>query len=232
MIKFIHNRTGVPYEQMYLVGHSAGSHISGLAGKFLKPHKLGAIIALDPAGLSQLGLPENHRLAPHDALYVETIHTDITLLGNPSTKLGQAVFFPNWGLGQPQCPNATAAEFDFVCDHFSALYYFAESVRQPKMYGAIKCPNAQSLKNHSCSCGSQQECKAVTFMGGEPIKPKSGIYYLSTVERAPYGLGAKVRMRHAIKPTYNESSVPSQRIALSLYNRSRRKASTPFRQVL
>ncbi|XP_017118803.1 lipase member H [Drosophila elegans] len=194
MLRFLHDNTGVPYEQIYLVGHSAGSHISGLTGKLLKPQRLGAIFALDPAGLTQLSLGPEERLDVNDASYVESIHTDLTLLGNPSTKLSHASFFANWGLGQPHCPNATATEFDFVCDHFAAMFYFAESVRQPKSFAALRCSSAQSVISATCNCsgaGSQkhaaQTCSGDEFMGGEPAVPKRGIFYLSTRPRAPYG---------------------------------------------
>ncbi|XP_017083667.2 phospholipase A1 1 [Drosophila eugracilis] len=194
MLRFLHENTGVPYEQIYLVGHSAGSHISGLTGKILKPNRLGAIIALDPAGLTQLSLGPEERLDVNDALYVESIHTDLTLLGNPSTKLSHASFFVNWGLGQPHCPNATATEFDFVCDHFAAMFYFAESVREPKSFAALRCNSSQSVISATCNCNSggsrkyaAQICTGNEFMGGEPAVPKRGIFYLSTRQQSPYG---------------------------------------------
>lgn len=194
MLRFLHDNTGVPYEQIYMIGHSAGSHISGLTGKLLRPHRLGAIFALDPAGLTQLSLGPEERLDVNDALYVESIHTDLTLLGNPSTKLSHASFFANWGLGQPHCPNATATEFDFVCDHFAAMFYFAESVRQPKSFAALRCSSAKSVLSATCNCnvgGSEKyavnTCTGNEFMGGEPAVPKRGIFYLSTRPQSPYG---------------------------------------------
>ncbi|EDX12731.1 lipase member H [Drosophila simulans] len=194
MLRFLHDNTGVPYEQIYMIGHSAGSHISGLTGKLLRPNRLGAIFALDPAGLTQLSLGPEERLDVNDALYVESIHTDLTLLGNPSTKLSHASFFANWGLGQPHCPNATATEFDFVCDHFAAMFYFAESVRQPKSFAALRCSSAKSVLSATCNCNvggsgkyAVNTCAGNEFMGGEPAVPKRGIFYLSTRPQSPYG---------------------------------------------
>ncbi|XP_016979205.1 lipase member H [Drosophila rhopaloa] len=214
LLRFLHDNTGVPYEQIYLVGHSAGSHISGLTGKYLKPQRLGAIFALDPAGLTQLSLGPKDRLDVNDALYVESIHTDLTLLGNPSTKLSHASFFANWGLGQPHCPNATATEFDFVCDHFAAMFYFAESVRQPKSFAALRCSTAQSVLSATCNCsgnGSRkhaaQICSGNEFMGGEPAVPKRGIFYLSTRPRSPYGTGdGLVHIRRPRPSTVRETA--------------------------
>ncbi|XP_013099088.2 pancreatic triacylglycerol lipase isoform X1 [Stomoxys calcitrans] len=215
-IRFLQKETGLEWSNIYLIGHSAGSHISGLTGKLLKPHEVGAIVALDPAGLAQLGLPADFRLAPNDAAYVESIHTDTTHLGNPSTELSHASFFPNWGQGQPHCPNATAAEFDFACDHFAALYYFAESVRQPKLFGAVEVTTPSCIKHHNCTCqhhhhqqqqSGTNECLADVYMGGEPLVPKHGVYYLSTRRNTPFGLEDIVRIRTSKRPNFLESSV-------------------------
>ncbi|KAM7360645.1 sex-specific enzyme 2 [Cochliomyia hominivorax] len=206
-IRFLQKETKMEINNVYLIGHSAGSHISGLTGKLLKPQTLGAIIALDPAGLAQLGLSANFRLAPNDAIYVESIHTDTSHLGNPSIELSHASFFPNWGQGQPHCPNATTAEFDFACDHFAALYYFAESLQETNLFGAIKCPNALSLKYFNCTCSSgEDECSANVYMGGEPVVPKTGLFYLSTKPSLPHGLKKVVQVRKVKKPNFLESS--------------------------
>lgn len=224
---FLHRVSGIPYETIYLVGHSAGAHIAGLAGKLLRPRRYGVIYALDPAGLVQLSLGEDKRLAPNDAIYTESIHTDITLLGNPSTKLTQAAFFVNWGLGQPHCPNATAAEFDFACDHFAALYYFVESLRQPRGFGATECRRRGNssgsnrvgsitlysgtvLDQLDCGCtktAKAGECPTTAFMGGEPAVPKNGTFYLSTRSKPqPFGYGETVRFRRAVPAKFLHSS--------------------------
>uniref|UniRef100_A0A034WDN4 phospholipase A1 member A n=2 Tax=Bactrocera dorsalis TaxID=27457 RepID=A0A034WDN4_BACDO len=228
--QFLHLVSGVPYESIYLVGHSAGAHIAGLAGKQLRPERYGAIYALDPAGLVQLPLGEDKRLAPNDAIYTESIHTDIALLGNPSTKLTQAAFFVNWGLGQPHCPNATAAEFDFACDHFAALYYFAESLRQPRAFGATQCRrcNGRGLFSNSrilldewdCGCTNADktgECPMTVFMGGEPAVPKNGTFYLSTRSKPqPFGYGETVRIKRAGPAKYLHSSFLSNKFVGNL----------------
>ncbi|XP_075144904.1 sex-specific enzyme 2 [Haematobia irritans] len=210
-LRFLQKETAIGWNNIYLIGHSAGSHISGLTGKLLKPNEVGAIVALDPAGLAQLGLPADFRLAPDDAAYVESIHTDTKHLGNPSTELSHATFFPNWGQGQPHCPNATAAEFDFACDHFAALYYFVESIRQPNLFGALKVTPSSCIKDHNCTCHQQcevaNECLADVYMGGEPLVPKHGVFYLSTRRDPPFGLGEIVRIKPSRKPNFLESSV-------------------------
>lgn len=207
MIRLLQQEKNVDVKDIYLIGHSAGCHISGLTGKLMRPQRLGAIVALDPAGLVQLDLPPEYRLAATDALYVESIHTQIKFLGNPNFDLSHASIFVNWGLGQPHCPNATGAEFDFVCDHFAALYYYADSIQHPKSFGLLKLSDSGTCLRHTnCTCiNGGQKCSADNYMSDDPVIPKHGIYYLSTQFKRPFGLGSTVLIRKVIPPTYFES---------------------------
>jgi len=200
--RFLHRTTSIPYKDMYLISHSAGCHIAGVAGKLLKPDMYGVIYALDAAGPIHRILDDASRLAPTDALYVESIQTDIALFGFASGNLGHASFYPNWGLGQPHCPNITTMEPDFSCDHFGALYYFVESLQNGKAFGAIKCPNYKSIQEQKCNCGGRSRtCLPQAYMGGDPAVPKRGIYYLSTRNSLPFGYGEWCRMKKPISPT-------------------------------
>ncbi|EDV92569.1 GH18764 [Drosophila grimshawi] len=208
-LRFLHDNTGVPYEHIYLVGHSAGSHLAGLIGKRFGASRLGAIFALDPAGLTQLELGPTDRLSPTDALYVESIHTDLKLLGNPhGNALSQAAIFVNWGRGQPQCPNATATELDVACDHFSSTFYFAQSVRRPQLFGVLRCSSLTSALTATCRCSNNAlTCAADGYMGGEPAVPKRGIYYLSTQRQPPFGTAdGQVHIRPPRPSTILETS--------------------------
>ncbi|XP_037824158.1 lipase member H-like [Lucilia sericata] len=200
--RFLYETTNVPFKDMYLIGHSYGSHIAGIAGKLLKPEKYGVIYALDTAGPIHSVLNDNWRLTASDALYVESIQTDTGLFGFRSANLGHASFFPNWGLGQPHCPNVTVMEPDFTCDHFGALYYFVESISRERAFGAIQCKSYESIINQKCNCGADNKnCPAQVYMGGEPAQPKRGIYYLSTRKVRPFGYGDVCRIKKAIQPT-------------------------------
>uniref|UniRef100_A0A0K8V9R2 Pancreatic lipase-related protein 2 n=1 Tax=Bactrocera latifrons TaxID=174628 RepID=A0A0K8V9R2_BACLA len=198
--RFLHNQTAVPFSSMYLIGHSAGCHIAGMAGKLLQPDKYGVIYALDSSGPVHRTLDAKWRLAPTDAVYVESIQTDIALFGFPADKLAHASFYPNWGLGQPHCPNVTTMEPDFTCDHFGALYYFVESLQNPSAFGAIKCKNYDSIERSKCGCGARW-CHATAFMGGDPAVPKKGVFYFSTRATMPFGYGEMCRMKRPIRPT-------------------------------
>lgn len=101
---------GLRLDNLVVVGHSLGAHISGIAGKQLIANgygKIDVIVGLDPAGpLFSISKP-NKRLADTDAEYVHVIHTDAGRLSleNP---IGHADFYPNGGNEQPGCPAGNA----------------------------------------------------------------------------------------------------------------------------
>ncbi|KAL9928754.1 putative phospholipase A1 magnifin [Glossina fuscipes fuscipes] len=200
--RFLHEVADVSYAEMYLIGHSAGCHIAGVAGKLLKPDRYGAIYALDTSGVIHMRLNEKWRLTANDAIYVESIQTDIALLGFTSSGVGHASFYPNWGLGQPHCPNVNKMEPYFACDHFGALYYFVESIRNSTAFGSIKCKNFDSILMQKCNCGkARKECPAQVYMGGEPAVHKRGIFYVSTRGEMPFGNGDVCLMKRPLRPT-------------------------------
>lgn len=199
--RFLNRETKVSFRDMYLIGHSLGCHVAGIAGKLLRPDKYGVIYALDTSGPIHSVLDKSWHLIPSDALYVESIQSDTSFFGYPRNGVGHASFFPNWGLGQTHCPNGTAMEPQFVCDHFGALYYFVESLRNRRAFGAIQCKNYNSILQEKCGCGQRGYCPAQVYMGGEPARPKRGIFYLSTRKSMPYGYGDVCRMRKTVQPT-------------------------------
>lgn len=69
---------------IYLIGHSLGSHISGFTGKTftsLTGHRVGRITALDPAGPCFSHVDPELRLQSSDAAFVDVIHTDAGVYG-------------------------------------------------------------------------------------------------------------------------------------------------------
>lgn len=102
---------GMQLQDLTIVGHSLGCHISGLAAKQLKSDgKIGVIVALDPASVLFDYFNTEKRLCDTDAEYVQVIHTDS---GHYSFEypLGHADFYPNGGRNQPGCKakNAVAS---------------------------------------------------------------------------------------------------------------------------
>lgn len=114
LIVDLNQTLGVPYENVHLIGHSLGSHISGFAGKHVQAHAkktIGRISGMDPAGPLFLLANSASRLDRSDALFVDVIHTDGGKFGY-SNELGHADFYPNGG----HAPQTGCVLFENVAD--------------------------------------------------------------------------------------------------------------------
>lgn len=104
----LHNKRGVSFRNVHVIGHSLGAHIAGFTGKEVfksTRSKIYWITGLDPAGpLFEVPLQNKmNRLSDQDATFVEILHTDGGVLGF-LTPLGTSDFFPNGGkFIQPKC---------------------------------------------------------------------------------------------------------------------------------
>lgn len=98
-IQFLVNENYTSLENIHLVGHSLGAHISGGAGHVIgnnpenEGHSLARISGLDPAGPLFQGIKVQRRLASKDAQFVDIYHTAAGTLGNVIYKEGDADFF-------------------------------------------------------------------------------------------------------------------------------------------
>lgn len=72
---------GMKLDELLIVGHSLGAHISGCASKLLTSGKPGIIIGLDPAKVDFDFYETTKRLSDNDAEYVQVIHTDSDKFG-------------------------------------------------------------------------------------------------------------------------------------------------------
>ncbi|XP_035710285.1 lipase member H-A-like [Folsomia candida] len=174
-------------DQIHMVGHSLGAHVSGLAGRNLQAwhnsEKIFRITGLDPAGpLFWPPVPERN-LVKEDASFVDVIHTNMHQRGD-DTYLGgdgHADFYPNGGVTQPGCAlNDTGLpNFDFneygVCSHrFSYKLYVASFT---KNFIACNCsPFVDLIIFHFCI----STCPQPVLMGVYCPTSASGQYYLET----------------------------------------------------
>ncbi|XP_035206594.1 pancreatic triacylglycerol lipase-like isoform X2 [Stegodyphus dumicola] len=104
-------------QNIHIIGHSLGSHISGFASKWIQQNDtkvIGGITGLDPAGPCFYESPPTARLDRTDAEFVDIIHTIYALspeegfgLKGP---LGHFDFYPNGGVNQPGCKSVEEAE--------------------------------------------------------------------------------------------------------------------------
>lgn len=69
----------------------AGQNVLALSGR-----QVGRVTGLDPAGPWWNGNSPNERLSPDDAIFVDAIHTDGSMLGY-GDRLADADFYPNGG---------------------------------------------------------------------------------------------------------------------------------------
>ncbi|XP_032137651.1 pancreatic lipase-related protein 2 isoform X2 [Sapajus apella] len=107
LIQVLSAQLGYSPEDVHLIGHSLGAHAAAEAGRRLEG-RVGRITGLDPAEPCFQGTPEEVRLDPSDAMFVDVIHTDaapiVPSLGfGMSQKVGHLDFFPNGGKQMPGC---------------------------------------------------------------------------------------------------------------------------------
>nr|ABC48945.1 yolk protein 3 [Glossina morsitans morsitans] len=179
----LHEKVGIDYDDIYLIGHSLGAQIAGAAGKRLQPHRYNTIFALDPAGPKFRRRTINFRIDPTDANYVETIQTSRLGFVDPT---GNATFYPNFGLSQKNCLQP-------ACSHTRSYKFFAESIISTAGFWGIRC-NRSMHYNWECD-------KSIRYgeypMGGDPSIQKSGIFYVETNDKQPFALGRLARfLRH------------------------------------
>ena len=135
---------------------------------------------MDPAlPLFDLVGPDE-RISPDDAKFVEIIHTDAGLLGDPK-RLGKFDFYPNGGALQPGCSDSLVGS---ACSHSRSYEYFAESLKNSSSpFYSLKCDSYDAFQSNKCE-------NLETFMGGIDYVPQfNGTYYLNTNSSAPFSLG-------------------------------------------
>lgn len=167
----------IDVDELSIIGHSLGAHLSGFVGKNVKTGLVGTIVGLDPAGPLFTVENADGRIDKEDAAYVEIIHTNDFLAGFPFP-IGDADFFPNGGITQG-CPI-------FGCDHLIAFGFFAESISTTVGFWSSPCDNLDEIRLRQCTV-----IGPYVPMGGEPSNRgrAKGIYFLRTAGVPPFALG-------------------------------------------
>ncbi|XP_037351829.1 pancreatic lipase-related protein 2-like [Talpa occidentalis] len=166
LIQAMSTELGYRLEDVHIIGHSLGSHVAGEAGRRLGG-KVGRITGLDPAEPCFQGAPEEVRLDPSDALFVDVIHTDsspiIPNLGfGMSQKVGHLDFFPNGGKQMPGCKKNVLSSIidingiwegtrDFVaCNHLRSYKYYSSSILNPDGFLGYPCASYSEFEKNNC----------------------------------------------------------------------------------
>ncbi|XP_017771746.1 PREDICTED: lipase member H-A-like [Nicrophorus vespilloides] len=168
---------GADANDIHLIGHSLGAHISGFAGEYSSVN-VSRITGLDPAfpsfGMIQLS---NGRLSYHQAKFVDVIHTAAGTFGLMDA-IGHADFYPNGGvMSQPGCNGIT--DFTAACSHGKSWQYFKESIDTNVKFASYKC---NSLDDFSRGC----QMVNPVYMGDHLDRKARGIFYLKTMPEVPY----------------------------------------------
>lgn len=188
--------TGFPKAQIHVIGFSLGAEVAGFAGQQIQEWGvvLSRITGLDPALPLFNGQSSNQRLGPTDAHFVDVIHTDGGVLGNPEP-LGHADFYPNNGVPlQPGCARQEIANNRWLniiigCSHQRAWQYFVESVGSVESFPSESCVNSTKQFDNVEFCRTDMKA----FMGMGADKRLRGKFYLSTREESPFGKNAPRR---------------------------------------
>uniref|UniRef100_A0A2K6KT48 Triacylglycerol lipase n=1 Tax=Rhinopithecus bieti TaxID=61621 RepID=A0A2K6KT48_RHIBE len=173
MLDILSTEYSYPPSKVHLIGHSLGAHVAGEAGS--KTPGLSRITGLDPVEASFEGTPEEVRLDPSDADFVDVIHTDaaplIPFLGfGTNQQMGHLDFFPNGGENMPGCKKNALSQIvdldgiwagtrDFVaCNHLRSYKYYLESILDPDGFAAYPCASYKSFESDKCFPCPDQGC--------------------------------------------------------------------------
>ncbi|XP_049880115.1 phospholipase A1-like [Pectinophora gossypiella] len=170
-------QSGVDPDQIHIIGHSLGAHISGFTGKQFKKLtglQVARISGLDPAGPCFSHVDEDLRLLKTDAKFVDVIHSDGGVFGLIDP-IGHVDYYPNDGSQQPDCLWQT-------CSHSRSWLYYTESVLNNDAFPAVKCDNWEDFKKGDCG-------DELSYMGFPSEPGTTGKYYLQTAGESPFGLG-------------------------------------------
>ncbi|XP_040174647.1 phospholipase A1 3 isoform X2 [Anopheles arabiensis] len=156
---------GFSINQVTLVGHSMGAHISGIAGAYLGG-QVPSVIGLDPAGpafTKPIPVSTDRRLDRTDGRFVQAIHTDKNIIGT-TMNLGHQDYYANSGASpQPGCEfplvnnDTTKAYLQFICSHFKAVEYFRASLDRQNIFEGTACSSYYSYKRNDCSAGTKDD---------------------------------------------------------------------------
>ena len=164
----------------FCLGHSAGAHVCGFAGK---TRKLDGIIGLDPAGPIFKDNYEDGRLSKEDAKFVQVLHIDAGELGIDKA-IGHQDIFVNGGINQPGCWGIVS---EAMCSHVPfALNFQLKMFQQISLndasYAKIKCStenDAMNPKLESCMQLPGVQAKMGAIFDNISVND-TGIFYLDT----------------------------------------------------
>ncbi|KAI4557808.1 hypothetical protein MJG53_018561 [Ovis ammon polii x Ovis aries] len=119
-------------ENVHLIGHSLGAQLAAEAGRRLGG-QVGRITGLDPAQPCFEGTPEEVRLDPSDAMFVDVIHTDSASI----------------------IPFLRVQDF-VACSHLRSYKYYSSSILNPDGFLGYPCASYEQFQEVGDIGGSLQ----------------------------------------------------------------------------
>ncbi|XP_036591702.1 pancreatic triacylglycerol lipase-like [Trichosurus vulpecula] len=204
-VDYLKNELEYSLSNVHVIGHSLGSHIAGEAGK-RSNGLLGRITGLDPAEPYFQDTPEEVRLDPSDALFVDVIHTDAApMIPNIGFGMSQIVghldFFPNGGEEMPGCQKNILSQIvdingiwegtrDFAaCNHLRSYKYYSDSILNPDGFSGYSCASYNAFEANKCfpcpSGGCPQMGHYADRYAGKTAA-EGQVFYLNTGEASNF----------------------------------------------
>ncbi|XP_037659804.1 pancreatic lipase-related protein 3 [Choloepus didactylus] len=197
---------GYSPSKVHLIGHSVGAHLAGEAGS--RRPGLGRITGLDPAGPYFHNTPNEVRLDPSDANFVDIIHTNAAYFlfefgTGTINACGHLDFYPNGGIYMPGCDSLIPSLFKLIfnvhtkeavsffdCHHARSHRFYAESVLNPDAFISYPCSSYESFKAGKCFHCSKEGCPTMGHFADrfhiKNMEPNRSYYFLNTRSLPPY----------------------------------------------
>nr|XP_034372384.1 pancreatic triacylglycerol lipase isoform X2 [Arvicanthis niloticus] len=230
LVNVLQSNLGYSPNNVHLIGHSLGSHVAGEAGKRTFG-AIGRITGLDPAEPYFQGTPEEVRLDPTDAQFVDAIHTDaapiVPNLGfGMSQTVGHLDFFPNGGVEMPGCQKNVLSQIVDIdgiwegsrnfaaCNHLRSYKFYTDSIVNPTGFAGFSCSSYNVFSANKCfPCGSGG-CPQMGHYADRFPGKTSGLYqkfYLNTGDKSNFA-----RWRYQVSVTLSGQKVTGH-ILVSLF---------------
>ncbi|XP_026274967.2 lipase member H-A-like isoform X1 [Frankliniella occidentalis] len=202
LVQYLVKRQGMRLDDLHIVGHSLGAHISGLAANYI-PGTINRITGLDPAGpLFKTGADRS--LSKTHAAFVDIIHTCANVFGFHDA-MGHVDFYPNGGVCfQPGC--AVQDMTTGKCSHNRAYYLFEESILLNDTLLALPAAAAGHGTHHADPCSEVDTSADTVPMGLSTPRSARGVFCLSTRAEEPFGYGAESPIPMMVKPTWRQTA--------------------------
>lgn len=231
LIQELSSELGYRLEDVHIIGHSLGAHAAGEAGRRLGG-RVGRITGLDPAEPCFQGAPEEVRLDPSDAMFVDVIHTDsspiIPNIGfGMSQKVGHLDFYPNGGKHMPGCQKnilSTIVDVNglwsgtrdfFACNHLRSYKYYASSILHPDGFLGYPCASYSEFEKNMCFPCPAGGCPKMGHFADQFQGKSSAVgqtFFLNTG-----GTGNFTRWRYRVSVTLSGKKKVSGYIRIALF---------------